>query len=86
MVDACKAAGVKHLIFSGLENVKEQTGKACPHFDGKGEIEKYMFASGVPSTSVRYAAFMENFLTQFKDLTQKDADGNFLIGKIYFQT
>ena len=82
MVDACKAAGVKHLVFSGLENVNEQIGKACPHFDGKGEIEKYMFASGVPSTSVRYAAYMENFLTTFTGVTQKDADGNFMIGKM----
>ena len=40
--DACKKEGIKHLIFSGLELVKDITGRDCPHFDGKGEIEKYL--------------------------------------------
>ena len=60
VVDACKKAGVKHVVFSGLEKVKAITGKACPHFDGKGEVEEYIQGIGVPYTIVRYPYYYEN--------------------------
>ena len=45
IADACKQAGVYHLVFSGLENVQKTIGIACPHFDGKGEVEEYLQVS-----------------------------------------
>ncbi|XP_072034327.1 nmrA-like family domain-containing protein 1 [Amphiura filiformis] len=80
LVDSCKGAGVNHLIFSGLDDVKGSIGKGCPHFDTKAEIEKYMFASGVPSTSVRYSAYIENMLADFKGMVKKDDEGTFIVG------
>ena len=73
---ACKKFGVKHLVFSGLDPVKEITGKDCPHFDSKAAIEKYLDESGIPNTSVRYPAYFDNFLEPF--LVQKQEDGTLL--------
>ncbi|XP_071479478.1 nmrA-like family domain-containing protein 1 [Diadema antillarum] len=64
IVDAAKKVGVQHIVFSGLPAVKKLTGKACPHFDGKAEVDEYMFQSGLTATSVQYAAYMENFLAE----------------------
>ena len=81
VTDACKTANVKHLIFSGLELVKEITGTPCPHFDGKGEIEKYIEASGVPFTSVRIPYYFENFSNPlFGPQKQEDGSYNLVIG------
>ena len=82
MVDACKNAGIKHLVFSALDDVKGTLGKSCPDFDGKHEIEKYALASGVPSTSVHYSFYMENFITGVVGpLVTKDDKGTFVFGK-----
>ena len=81
-MDACKAAGVKHLIFSLLESVQDAIDVKCPHFDAKGEIEKYMFASGVPSTSVRLSFYMENLMSMMKP--QKQYDGGYQLGNTEF--
>ena len=35
VADAWKAAGVQHVVYSGLDPVKEKTGKSCPHYDSK---------------------------------------------------
>ncbi|XP_072050145.1 nmrA-like family domain-containing protein 1 [Amphiura filiformis] len=80
LVDACKAAGVKHLIFSGVEDIRGRTGKPSPLTDGKIGIENYMFASGVPSTAVRYPFYVENFLESSKAMVKKDDNGTFVIG------
>ena len=71
--DACKKEGIKHLIFSGLELVKDITGRDCPHFDGKGEIEKYLDSIGIPYTSIRLAAYFESLSTS----NQIQDDGSF---------
>ena len=60
VVDTCKEAGVTHVIFSGLEKVQKITGKSCPHFDGKGEVEEYIQSLNVPHTIVRYPYYYEN--------------------------
>lgn len=62
VADACKKAAVKHVVFSGLELVKDIIGKPCPHFDGKGMVEKYLDEIGVPNTSVRYSFYFQNFI------------------------
>ncbi|CRG90536.1 NmrA-like family domain-containing protein 1 [Talaromyces islandicus] len=72
VTDACKQAGVKHLIFSSLRNVTEISGGRLPnvtHFDGKAEIESYIRASEVPATFVLAGLFMSNF---FQFLNKQD--------------
>ena len=73
---ACKKFGVQHLVFSGLDPVKEVTGKDCPHFDSKAAIEKLLDESGIPNTSVRYPGYFENFLEPF--MIQKQDDGTYV--------
>lgn len=73
--DACKKAGVTHLVYSGLELVKEITGRDCPHFDGKGEVEKYIDSIGLPNTSIRVSYYYENFIS----FRQKNEDGSYTI-------
>lgn len=68
VTDACKQAGVKHLIFSSLRNVTEISNGRLPnvtHFDGKAEVESYIRASGVPATFVLPGLFMSNFFQFF---------------------
>lgn len=60
--DACKKNGVKHLIYSGLENVKELIKIDCLHFDSKGIVEKYLDDSKIPNTSTRVPFYYENFI------------------------
>ncbi|RAL00766.1 NmrA/HSCARG family protein [Aspergillus ibericus CBS 121593] len=72
VTDACKEAGVKHLIFSSLRNVTEISEGRLPnvsHFDGKADIEEYIRASGVPATFVLAGLFMSNF---FQMLNKRD--------------
>lgn len=62
VADACKEAGVKHLIFSSLRSISEVTGGKLPHvshFDGKAEIEQYIRDSGIPATFVLAGMFMQ---------------------------
>jgi len=74
VVDACKAAGVKHLVFSGLENIEATVGKPCPHFDGKAHIVDYIKEAGVPNSIVELSLYMENFLTDMKPQPEMDAN------------
>lgn len=76
VADACKAAGVKHIIFSSLINVTEASNGRLPavsHFDGKAKIEKYIRNSGVPATFVLPGFFMSNLF----DMIRKNEDGSF---------
>ena len=75
--DLCKKLGVKHLVYSGLEYVKEIIGKPCPHFDGKGIVEKYLDETGVPNTSTRYSFYYDNFATMLGP--QKNDDGTYTL-------
>ncbi|XP_007519858.1 nmrA-like family domain-containing protein 1 [Erinaceus europaeus] len=76
VADAAKRLGLKHVVYSGLENVKRLSGGKLevPHFDGKGEVEEYFWSIGVPMTSVRLAAYFENFLTLWKPAKASDGD------------
>lgn len=70
VTDACKAAGVKHLIFSSLINVSEVSGGRLTHihhFDGKAKIEQYIRGSGVPATFVLPGLFMSNLFTMIRN-------------------
>nr|XP_012326239.1 nmrA-like family domain-containing protein 1 [Aotus nancymaae] len=76
VADTAKHLGLKHVVYSGLENVKQLTGGKLevPHFDGKGEVEEYFWSLGVPMTSVRVAAYFENFPTAWKPGKASDGD------------
>lgn len=76
-----KRLGLKHVVYSGLENVDRLTGGKLKvlHFDGKGEVEEYFWSIGVPMTSVRLAAYFENFLTLWKPV--KTSEGHYTLGK-----
>ncbi|XP_027715577.1 nmrA-like family domain-containing protein 1 isoform X2 [Vombatus ursinus] len=76
LADLSKRLGLSYVVYSGLENVKKLTGGQLivRHFDGKGEVEEYFRALGVPMISVRLPCYFENLLTYF--LPQKAPDGN----------
>lgn len=59
VIDACKAAGVKHVVYSSVGGADRNTG--VPHFDSKWRIEEYLRGSGLTSTVLRPVFFMYNF-------------------------
>lgn len=77
-VDAAKACGVKHFIYSGLEDVNKIMGKECHHFDSKAKVEAYLKEVGLPHTSTRMSFYMENLLTFLKPM--KNDDGEWVLG------
>ncbi|EKX39102.1 hypothetical protein GUITHDRAFT_114763 [Guillardia theta CCMP2712] len=70
--NACKAAGVEHVVFSALEDtrkiVKEDNplpklkGLYVPHYDMKGEGLEWMRAQGIPATGIYTSFFYSNFI------------------------
>uniref|UniRef100_A0A8C5R5X3 NmrA-like family domain-containing protein 1 n=1 Tax=Leptobrachium leishanense TaxID=445787 RepID=A0A8C5R5X3_9ANUR len=74
VADMSKNLGLKHVIFSGEENVKKLTGGKLEvlNCDGKGEVEEFFREIGVPMTSVRIPFYFKNFLTS---KPQKSKDG-----------
>lgn len=79
VADLAKRLGLRHVVYSGLENVDRLSGGKLKvlHFDGKGEVEEYFWSIGVPTTSVRLAAYFENFLTMWKPV--KTSDGYYTL-------
>ena len=75
LVDAVKAAGIEHFIFSTLPNCKKITKGAIevPHLDMKAQIEEHARELKLPATFVNVAFYFENFLTFFPP--QKQANG-----------
>ena len=72
--DAAKAAGVKHVIWSSLNDTRELVplnddrmptlmGKyKVPHFDAKGESDKFFLVDGPPSTVLHTVFYWDNFI------------------------
>jgi uncharacterized protein YbjT (DUF2867 family) len=67
LADAAVAAGVEHLVFSGLENVEARTGGAkwAPHFTDKAKVEDYIRGLPVRSSFVYLAFYYTNFLEYY---------------------
>jgi uncharacterized protein YbjT (DUF2867 family) len=64
IVDACKEVGVGHLVLSTVAHLTdEKTG--LPHVDIKIDIEQYAKQSGVPTTYLKPAQFMDNVGMKF---------------------
>jgi uncharacterized protein YbjT (DUF2867 family) len=74
MARAAKAAGVKHVIWSTLDDTRRfmslddprmptlQGKYKVPHFDGKGEADQKFREAGVPTTFLLTAFYWENFI------------------------
>ena len=60
LVDAAKAAQVKHVVFTSVANADRDTG--VPHFDSKYEIEQYLRHSELDYSIIRPVSFMNNWL------------------------
>ena len=83
---ASKNAGLKHVIWSTLEDTREfvplndnrmptLNGKyKVPHFDGKGESDKLFTEAGVPTTFFLASFYWENFI-YFGMGPKRGADG-----------
>jgi uncharacterized protein YbjT (DUF2867 family) len=84
--DAAKKAGLKHAIWSTLEDTREfvplhddrmptiKEKYKVPHFDAKGEADKFFIEAGVPTTFLYPSFYWEN-LIYFGAGPKKAADG-----------
>lgn len=74
MAEAAKAAGLKHAIWSTLEDTRKwvplddnrmptlQGKYKVPHFDAKGEADHFFTDLGVPTTFLRASFYWDNFI------------------------
>lgn len=65
VVDAAKAAGVQHLVYSSVVSADRNTG--LPHFESKWQIEQHLAQSGLAYTILRPAFFMQNWYNYLRD-------------------
>jgi uncharacterized protein YbjT (DUF2867 family) len=81
LADAAVGAGVKHIVYSSLENVEKTTEgkKWAPHFTDKAKVEEYIRTLPVTSTFVLLAYFYTNFVEYY----QPRMDGDTLVFPIY---
>ncbi|MCM2316148.1 MAG: NmrA/HSCARG family protein [Thermoanaerobaculia bacterium] len=90
MARAAKSAGLKHVIWSTLEDTRQWVpldddrmptlgGKyKVPHFDGKGEANRVFAGAGVPTTFLLTSFYWENFI-YFGMGPKKGPDGTYSI-------
>ncbi len=90
MASAAKRAGVKHVIWSTLEDTRKwiplsdnrmptlHSKYKVAHFDGKGEANKIFGDLGVPTTCLNTSFFWENFIG-FGLGPKKDQTGKYAI-------
>jgi uncharacterized protein YbjT (DUF2867 family) len=74
MAEAAKQTGLKHVIWSTLEDTRILVPLSdnrmptlkdkykVPHFDGKGEANKFFTESGVPTTLLLTSFYWDNFI------------------------
>jgi len=90
MAKAAKRAGLKHVIWSTLEDTRLRVplsddrmptlmGKyKVPHFDAKGEADNIFKQAGVPTTCLRTSFYWDNMIG-FGSGPQKGPDGKYAI-------
>ena len=90
MAAAAKAAGLKHVIWSTLEDTRNwvpldddrmptlQERFKGPHFDGKGEADAYFTDAGVPTTCLLTSFYWDN-LIHFGMPPQRGEDGRLVL-------
>jgi len=76
MVDAAKAAGVKHFVWNTLDHSEQW---ATPHYETKARVNDYLIASGVPRTSLYTSWFAENIKSPFFFPIKRDASGTIVM-------
>jgi uncharacterized protein YbjT (DUF2867 family) len=86
MAQAAAAAGVRHVIWSTLEDTRDvipADGRRMPvlggqynvpHYDGKGAANRFFFEAGVPTTLL-YTSFFWDNLIHFGMAPKRDAAG-----------
>jgi uncharacterized protein YbjT (DUF2867 family) len=88
MAAAAKATGVKHVIWSTLEDSRQWVkddrmptlhgSYKVPHYDGKGEADAAFLEAGIPVTLLRTSAYWEN-LIYFGLGPQRGEDGTLVL-------
>ncbi len=90
MAEAARAAGMKHVIWSTLEDTRQwvplsdnrmptlQVKYKVPHFDAKGESNRYFTDAGVPTTFLLTSFYWDNFI-HFGMGPKKGPDGKLAI-------
>lgn len=90
MAAAAKEAGLQHIIWSTLEDVRKyvplndnsmpnlQVKYKVPHFDAKGEADQYFIDAGVPVTFMLASYYWENMI-YFGNGPKRGADGKLSI-------
>ncbi|MBW8816419.1 MAG: NmrA/HSCARG family protein [Caulobacterales bacterium] len=61
LVDAARAAGVKHFVYASVGGAARTAGLGISHFETKALIEQRLIASGLAYTIFRPVSFLENF-------------------------
>jgi uncharacterized protein YbjT (DUF2867 family) len=86
MAGAAAQAGVRHAIWSTLEDTRRRVSLddnrmptlmgryKVPHFDAKGESDRFFTASGVPTTFLLTSFYWDNFI-HFGMQPKRGADG-----------
>ncbi|MEO7214431.1 NmrA/HSCARG family protein [Mucilaginibacter sp.] len=74
LADAATEAGVRHILFSSLENADQITGgkKFAPHFTDKAKIEEYIRTLPVMSSFIYMAFFYTNLIEFYTPVKQGD--------------
>jgi hypothetical protein len=72
--DAAVEAGVRHIVFSTLENVDRITGgtKFAPHFTDKAKVEEYIRTLPVRSSFISLAFFYTNLIEYYPPRMEGD--------------
>jgi uncharacterized protein YbjT (DUF2867 family) len=90
MAEAAKASQLKHVIWSTLEDTRRFVpldddrmptlhGKyKVPHFDAKGEADRFFTDAGVPTTFLVASLYWDNFI-HFGSAPKKGPDGDYLL-------
>jgi uncharacterized protein YbjT (DUF2867 family) len=90
MAAAAEAAGVQHVIWSTLEDTRQwvplsdnrmptlQGKYKVPHFDAKGEANRFFLDRGLPVTLLNTSFYWDNFI-HFGMGPRRDADGTLAI-------
>lgn len=90
MAEAAKKCGLKHVIWSTLEDTRKwvslddnrmptlQGRYKVPHFDAKGEANQYFTDSGVPTTCLLTSFYWDNFI-HFGMGPKKDQAGTYAL-------
>lgn len=68
LIDAAKAAGVRHFVYSSVASADRDTG--LDHFESKRLIENHLRSSGLAYTILRPVFFMENLDANREDVGQ----------------